>query len=87
MMKDAPKEKTTIAVEYPYKYNRLGEKGSVPYYPVFTNDSKAMYAAYVEKLKAVPNLYLLGRLAEYKYYNMDQITDAALAFAEKLLEN
>lgn len=87
MMKYAPKEKTTIAVEYPYKYNRLGEKGSVPYYPVFTDDSKAMYAAYVEKLKAVPNLYLLGRLAEYKYYNMDQITDAALAFAEKLLEN
>ncbi|MBQ8067981.1 MAG: UDP-galactopyranose mutase [Solobacterium sp.] len=86
MMKDAPKEKTTIAVEYPYKYNRTGEKGNVPYYPVFTDDSKAMYAAYVEKLKAVPNIYLLGRLAEYKYYNMDQITDAALAFAEKLLE-
>jgi UDP-galactopyranose mutase len=85
MMNDAPKEKTTIAVEYPYKYNRMGEKGNVPYYPVFTDDSKAMYAAYVEKLKAVPNIYLLGRLAEYKYYNMDQITDAALAFAEKLI--
>ena len=86
MMKDAPKEKTTIAVEYPYAYSRTGEKGNVPYYPVFTDDSKAMYAAYVKMLEKVPNVYLLGRLAEYKYYNMDQITDAALAFAQKLIE-
>ena len=73
-------------MEYPYAYSRTGEKGNVPYYPVFTDDSKAMYAAYVKMLEKVPNVYLLGRLAEYKYYNMDQITDAALAFAQKRIE-
>lgn len=86
MMKNPPKEKTTVAVEYPYAYSRNGEKGTVPYYPVFTDASRAMYAAYTAMLEKVPNIYLLGRLAEYKYYNMDQITDAALALAEKLTE-
>ena len=86
MQKNPPKEKTTIAIEYPYVYDRKGEKGNVPYYPVFTDDSRQKYSDYVELLKNVPNIYLLGRLAEYKYYNMDAIVDAAIEFSYKLLE-
>ena len=86
MQKDAPKEKTTIAVEYPYAYSRTGTKGNVPYYPVFTDESKAQYEAYAALLKPYRNLYLLGRLAEYRYYNMDAATDAALALVKQLLE-
>ena len=82
-----PKEKTTIAVEYPYSYDRKAEKGNVPYYPVFTDESKDRYQAYVDLLKDIPNIYLLGRLAEYKYYNMDAIVEAALHFCNTLLEN
>ncbi len=87
MQKNPPEDKTTLAVEYPYAYSRTGRKGNVPYYPVFTDESKARYASYVEQLKGIPNLHLLGRLAEYKYYNMDAITDAALAMADKLTGN
>ena len=86
MQKEAPKERTTIAVEYPYAYHRNGEKGNVPYYPVFTDASKASYEAYRSLAEQIPNLYLLGRLAEYKYYNMDAIVDAALALGRELLE-
>ena len=86
MQKDAPKEKTTIAVEYPYAYSRTGTKGNVPYYPVFTDESKAQYEAYAALLKPYRNLYLLGRLADYRYYNMDAATDAALALVKQLLE-
>lgn len=82
-----PKEKTTIAVEYPYSYDRKAEKGNVPYYPVFTDESKDRYQAYVDLLKDIPNIYLLGRLAEYKYYNMDAIVEAALHFCNTLVEN
>ena len=87
MQKDPPVDKTTIAIEYPYVYDRKGEKGNVPYYPVFTDDSKQKYSDYVKLLENVPNVYLLGRLAEYKYYNMDAIVDAAIEFSYKLLEN
>lgn len=86
MQYNPPKDKTTIAVEYPYAYDRKGEKGNVPYYPVFTDASRARYQAYVDLIKDIPNLYLLGRLAEYKYYNMDAITEAAIHLAKEILD-
>jgi UDP-galactopyranose mutase len=36
-------------------------------------------------LEGYPNFHLLGRLAEYKYYNIDAIVDEALKLADKLL--
>lgn len=83
LMKNPP-EKTTIAVEYPYAYNRLSEKGNIPYYPVFTNEVLKQYEAYQELAKQYPNLYLLGRLAQFKYYNMDAIILEALKLAQTL---
>jgi len=59
----------------------------VPYYPVFTDESREKYQAYVDLLAGIDNVYLLGRLAQYRYYNMDAITEAALAFCDQLLEN
>ena len=87
MQKNPPKEKTTIAVEYPFAYDRNGKNGRVPYYPVFTDESREKYQAYVDLLAGIDNVYLLGRLAQYRYYNMDAITEAALAFCDQLLEN
>lgn len=66
---------TTILKEYPQPYVK-GE--NTPYYPIFTEEKRAMYAKYQEKAKHVPNLTLLGRLAEYRYYDMDDIVKAAL---------
>ena len=86
MMQNPPKELSTVAVEMPYAYDRNAPKGNIPYYPVFTEESKQAYQSYVDLLKEVPNVYLLGRLAEYKYYNMDAIVEAAIDFSYKLLE-
>ena len=78
MMEDKENPRTTIHVEYPYRYDENAEKGNIPYYTVFTEENKARYEKYVEELKVFSNLILLGRLAEFKYYNMDAIVLAAL---------
>ena len=85
MMLHPPVGKTTIAIEYPYAYDRHGKKGNVPYYPVFTEASKQRYQDYVNLINGIPNLHLLGRLAEYRYYDMDAAVDAALELSRKLL--
>ncbi|MEG0177654.1 UDP-galactopyranose mutase [Anaerorhabdus sp.] len=78
LMETYPNDKTTIAVEYPYAYDRHGEKGNIPYYPIFTSEDKQKYDTYCDKIKDITNLHLVGRLADYKYYNMDQIVARAL---------
>ena len=71
-------QRTTIAIEYPYPYDENGEKGNIPYYPVFTDENKTIYDQYVEDIKAFDSFVLLGRLAEFRYYNMDGVVAAAL---------
>lgn len=66
---------TTYAVEYPLKYEH-GE--NEPYYPVPTEESIALYGKYQGLAFQVKNLTLAGRLAEFKYYNMDQAIAKAL---------
>lgn len=64
------KGKTSYAVEYPLSYKAGSE--SEPYYPIPTEQSAVLYAKYKEQSRNYINLVLCGRLAEYKYYNMDQ---------------
>ena len=77
-LENEPKDVTYIHTEYPFPYRRNGEVGNVPYYPIFTDENQELYEKYVEQAKQYPNLVLLGRLAEYKYYNMDAIVLKAL---------
>ena len=74
--------KTTIVKEYSKAYSGL--LGQVPYYAIINPENNALYAKYKALADAIPNLHLLGRLAEYKYYNMDAIAGRALALAEEL---
>ena len=67
---------TSYAVEYPLPY-REGEKLE-PYYPVLTEKSQQQYAQYRQLAEQVPNLTCCGRLADFKYYNMDQALERAL---------
>ena len=62
-------EGTTIATEYPVPY--VKGKSLAPFYPVITEETKARYAKYVEEAARYGNIFLCGRLAEFKYYNMD----------------
>ena len=73
---------TSYAVETSLPY-REGEKME-PYYPVLTEASLAQYAKYHAMADQIPNLIYCGRLADFKYYNMDQALDRALQICAML---
>ena len=73
---------TTYAVEYPLPYKQ-GE-AMEPYYPVLTEESQELCQKYYEEAKQVKGLAFAGRLAEFKYYNMDQAIRRALDLAREL---
>lgn len=66
----------SYAIEYPQIYD--SNKDVEPYYPILTNESQILYKKYLEKASKVKNLTLAGRLADFKYYNMDQALKRAL---------
>lgn len=73
---------SSYAVEYPLPYEE--GKNMEPYYPVLTKDSKEQYGKYKALADKVPQLICCGRLADFKYYNMDQALDRALEICKKL---
>lgn len=77
-------EITGYAVEYPLPYKR-GVKME-PYYPVLTEESKQMYNIYKKEAQRFSNLHLCGRLADFKYYNMDEALENALGLCERLVK-
>lgn len=77
-------KKTVIAKEYSVEYDKDNEKGNEPYYPILTDESKEIYSKYLELSKKYNNLYLCGRLADFKYYNMDQVIDRTLKLYQSI---
>lgn len=73
--------KTTLAREYPESYVR-GE--NTPYYPIIAEENQQNYKRYKKLAEELPNVYLVGRLAEYKYYDMDAVVATALKLYKKL---
>ena len=64
-------ESTTITKEYPK------EKGE-PYYPIPNDETNVIYKKYRMEADKLEDVCFLGRLAEYKYYNMDQVVGRIL---------
>lgn len=60
---------TTVATEYPIAYIKDGTHA--PFYPVITDENKKRYSEYVREAEKYRNIFLCGRLAEFRYYNMD----------------
>ena len=77
-------KKTVIAKEYSVEYNKNNVQGNEPYYPILTEDSKMRYEKYLSLSKKYDNLYLCGRLADFKYYNMDQVIDRILKYYKEI---
>ena len=69
--------KTSVVYEYPQ------DEGD-PYYPVPNRDNATLYKQYKELADGTPEVEFLGRLATYKYYNMDQVVAQALAVFDRL---
>lgn len=57
-----------------------------PYYPIPCAESEAIYRRYLEDAAAMTSLSFVGRLAQYRYYNMDQVVAAALKTADKVCD-
>lgn len=72
---------SSIVREYPEDWTLDKE----PYYPVPTPDAAAAYKKYAALADAETNTTFIGRLATYRYYNMDQVTGMALAASRKLI--
>ena len=80
-------------VEHKYLSNQTSEKTVVsfeysmtdgePYYPVPTNENRNLYEKYLQTAKKLESIIFLGRLAEYQYYNMDQVIASALFTIER----
>lgn len=77
LMADLP-EKTTIMKEYPQAYDRNISSQNIPYYPIPKDSNAALYGKYLEVTQQFPQLMLVGRLAEYRYYDMNNIIERAL---------
>lgn len=75
---------TTILKEYPHSYNSSDEN-SEPYYPIINRENLDLYNRYNKLSEEFNNLFFCGRLAQYKYFNMDTAVESALNLSEKIL--
>ena len=75
---------TTISREYPGGYKRDGHDYNIPYYPFFDGKNEEIYLKYKREASLIKNLFLVGRLAEYKYFNMDDAVLRALEVFEEI---
>lgn len=77
--KDIPK--TVISREYSSEW----KPGDEPYYPVNDEKNSRLYSEYKKLAEREENVIFGGRLGEYRYYDMDAVTAAALDMAEREL--
>lgn len=71
--------KTSIVYEYP-------QAEGDPYYPVPRPENAELYKKYKALADSTPSVYFVGRLATYKYYNMDQVVAQALSIFAKIVD-
>jgi UDP-galactopyranose mutase len=61
-----------------YEYPQSQRMGDEPYYPINDAANMALYAKYQALAAALPHVIFGGRLAEYRYYDMDKVIESAL---------
>jgi len=75
---------TSCAIEYPLPYDADTDTPVEPYYPVLTEASQKAYRTYADAAAKVSGLYCAGRLADFRYYNMDQALERAFDLTETI---
>jgi UDP-galactopyranose mutase len=69
---------TSIVREYP-------QDAGDPYYPIPRDENEALFKRYEKLALQEPDVTFVGRLAQYRYYNMDQVVAAALVASGRIL--
>ena len=75
--------KTTIMKEFSHAYEP--GSGQTPYYAIIDPKNRALYERYLERVQNLTNFHPVGRLAEYRYYYMDAVTDSALELSDEII--
>lgn len=75
---------TSIIKEYSKAYT--DREHEIPYYAIINDNNTALYGKYRELASGYKGLYLLGRLAEYQYFNMDVVCEHAMQLADRIGE-
>lgn len=75
---------TTIMKEYSRPYEDPAEQ--IPYYAILNDENRALHERYRRLTESLPNFHPVGRLAEYRYYDMDDVVDAALEKTSAIVE-
>ncbi|HMZ74830.1 MAG TPA: UDP-galactopyranose mutase [Rhodocyclaceae bacterium] len=75
---------TSIVYEYPQAYDPADPEANVPYYPIFDERSKAAYTAYADRLGGHTRVVAVGRLAQYRYFDMDDAVANALQVFDRI---
>ncbi len=77
------KGQTTISIEYPKEY----VKGkNLPFYPVINKENLELLGSYRNEAQKYKNLFVCGRLGDYKYYNMDAAVKRALEISNEIYQ-
>lgn len=75
--------KTTIMKEYSHAFEP--GSGQTPYYAIIDPENQALYERYLERVQNLTNFHPVGRLAEYRYYDMDAVTESALDLSDEII--
>ena len=75
--------KTTVMKEYPRAFEPGG--GDTPYYAILSPENRRLYDRYAERVSKITNFHPVGRLAEYRYYDMDGVTASALNLSDEII--
>ncbi len=73
--------RTTILKEFPQEY--VAGKNE-PYYPIFTDAARTIYEKYSAELARFKNIAAVGRLAEYRYFDIDDVVKRAFEVFDEL---
>lgn len=69
---------TTIQLEFPTEYDIKNEEQNIPYYPIDLQKNKEIYEKYRKLSEDYENITFIGRLAEYKLLQMDELVEKVL---------
>ncbi|HED6595505.1 TPA: UDP-galactopyranose mutase [Campylobacter coli] len=78
---DQKTKHTIVSFEYPKTWESPNDER---YYPIPNKKTEELYKKYLNDAKKLKNTYFIGRLGEYKYYDMDKVVANALALYESI---
>lgn len=78
---DNKSNKTVVSYEYPESFERGKNER---YYPIVKDENQALYNKYLEQTTTLKNVYFLGRLGDYKYYDMDKAINRAMELFKEI---